>query len=94
MSAVKDQYFKIVGTRVTGDYFVYVNGSSDELFKVHKLKDGLKECRQKIGEYLKSQGYSNNDVFKHECIVPGRKNNPSHKWTVGQYLIGVPEKRR
>ncbi|WP_240415017.1 hypothetical protein [Paenibacillus periandrae] len=92
---MKDRYFKITGTRVTGDYFVkeYINGVPNELFKiVKKYKGGLKEARQRIGEHLKNQGYSMNDVFKHECIVPGRKNNPSHKWTIEEYLIGVPIK--
>jgi hypothetical protein len=87
-------YFVIEGSKETGSYIVYeVSHLVRKLiFETHGAhRGGLKISRQKIGEYLQTMGLSSNDAFYHQCNKPGRKNNPILKWTVSEYLIGVPQ---
>jgi hypothetical protein len=89
-------FFTIEGDRVSGRYIVveWNNGKSQKILEVaEKHNGGLKEARHTIGKYLRESGYPLNKVFKHQCIKPGRKNNPSHEWTIDEYLIGVPLKK-
>ncbi|WFA20649.1 hypothetical protein ERY13_27120 [Paenibacillus mucilaginosus] len=89
--------FSIEGAREGGDYVVreWINGIGSEVARIPEAKmGGLKASRQKIGEILKLRGISKSALVTHRCIVPGRGGNPVHKWTVDQYLIGVPEKKK
>lgn len=87
-------FFTIEGDKESGKYVVTVNGNTAPLFVITGMHyGGLKEARQRIGNHLKSKGYLPNSVFEHYCIKPKRKNNPKLKWTVEEYLIGVPLKK-
>jgi hypothetical protein len=87
-------YFIIEGSKESGSYFVYevTDLVRRLIFETHcAYRGGLKISRQKIGEYLQTKGFSSNDALYHQCYKPGRKNNPILKWTVSEYLIGVPQ---
>lgn len=89
-------FFTIEGDRVSGKYIVveWCNGKSQKILEINgRHHGGLKEARQMIGEYLKKSEHPLGKVFKHQCIKPGRKNNPSYEWTIDEYLIGVPLKK-
>ncbi|MCM3671085.1 hypothetical protein M3181_19170 [Mesobacillus maritimus] len=91
-----NHFFIIEGDKETGNYVVMElnNGSSKKIFENRaKYYGGLKEARQAIGSYLINCGYSCNQVFLHQCIKPNRKFNPTHEWTVEQYLFGVPQEK-
>jgi hypothetical protein len=86
-------FFTIIGDKESGNYLVTENGKSEPLFVISGMRyGGLKEARKRIGNYLKNNGHSINSVFVHQCIKPNRKNNPKHRWTVEEYLNGVPVK--
>ncbi|WP_409296821.1 hypothetical protein V1498_02930 [Peribacillus sp. SCS-26] len=90
-----NHFFAIEGDKVSGKYVVTerINGGIQILFEINnRHQGGLKEARQMIGNYLKNKGHSLNEVFVHQCIKPGRKQNPIQKWTVEEYLFGVPGK--
>ncbi|MFD0682388.1 MULTISPECIES: hypothetical protein [unclassified Paenibacillus] len=91
-------HFKTEGSKETGDYKVYEcnNGNCKLIYEINGLINigGLKEARQAIGRYLISNGHSVDKVFQHQCIKPGREKNPTHKWTVQNYLIGVPQTKK
>ncbi|SMQ78363.1 hypothetical protein SAMN05444673_3387 [Bacillus sp. OV166] len=92
---MKNHFFTIEGDKESGRYIVieWQNGNSKNLFEIEgRLKGGLKEARQMIGEYLLKNGHSLDKTIWHQCIKPGRKNNPSHEWTIDEYLMGVPLK--
>jgi hypothetical protein len=94
---VNNHVFTIEGDRGSGRYVVveWNNGISHKIFEIKgRHHGGLKEARQMIGEYLKKSGDPLDKVFKHQCIKPGRKNNPSHPWSIEEYLIGVPLKSK
>ncbi|MFB3166585.1 hypothetical protein P5G62_005630 [Neobacillus sp. 179-C4.2 HS] len=93
---MNNHLFTIEGERVSGNYVVYEwkNGYSQIICEIKgRHHGGLKEARQMIGKYLKKNGHLLNKVIKHQCIKPGRKINPTHEWTVDEYLIGVPLKK-
>lgn len=86
-------YFIIKGDKESGKYIVLESGNPVPIIEITDMHyGGLKEARQWIGNYLKSEGYGLNSVFEHQCVKPGRKNNPVHNWTVEEYLIGVSSK--
>lgn len=88
-------YFTIKGDKESGKYIVHESGKPQPIIEITGMHyGGLKEARQRIGNYLKSKGHGLNSVFKHQCIKPVRKNNPFHNWTVEEYLIGVPKKKQ
>jgi hypothetical protein len=79
---MKSYFFTIEGDRVSGKYVVHEwnNGNSQKIFEIKgRHHGGLKEARQMVGQYLKKSGHPLNKVIKHQCIKPGRKNNPSHE---------------
>lgn len=84
--------FIIKGDKESGKYIVTKDGR--DLFEITKMHyGGLKEARQRIGKHLQAKGYSLDKEFEHQCIKLGRKNNPKRRWTVEEYLIGVPRKK-
>ncbi|PAE27926.1 hypothetical protein CHI07_17175 [Paenibacillus sp. 7884-2] len=84
--------FTIKGDKDFGRYVVSQDGQ--ELFEITEMHyGGLKEARQRIGSYLQAKGHSLNESFEHACVKPGRKNNPKLRWSVEEYLIGVPIKK-
>lgn len=86
-----ESHFTIKGDKESGNYIVHESGKLEPIFEITGMHyGGLKEARQRIGNFLKSKGYGLNSVFEHQCVKPGRKNNPVHSWTVEEYLIGAP----
>jgi hypothetical protein len=87
--------YTIVGDKDSGKYVVTENNNVEPLFEVtNKHYGGLKEARQRIGQHLMSKGYSLTIECEHRCVKQGRKNNPLERWTVEEYLIGVPLKSK
>lgn len=89
--------FIIEGDSESGNYSVFVNGSTIPLKEIRgRHRGGLKASRQFIGQYLNELGHGAEEVFSHQCVKPGRDNNPwFHDVTVQEYLDGIdPQKRK
>jgi hypothetical protein len=89
-----NHYFEIIGCKETGKYIIkeYNFGEAKVLHEIaSNHRDGLKEARQWIGQYLLNKHKGNQTYFYHYCIKPGRKTNPRHLWSIDDYLLGVPK---
>lgn len=91
--AFNEIYFETNGSRKTGDYDVILHVPKQPTIKIGAVKgnkkNGLKQARMIICNYLLAQMNKNRDfIFNHYCVSPERdeKKNEWNQWRVSDFI--------